>query len=238
MHNTSRTEASFFKVMKMTLQNSNYFLGRIFDPKAGALTNDPLLLDPSNLTTHAVVTGMTGSGKTGLCIGMLEEAALHGTPAIIIDPKGDLTNLLLHFPSLLPSDFEPWIDPELARQQGESVPQLAQETADKWRKGLADWGMGPEQIQLLADSAEFQIYTPRLDSRHAGEHCFFLRGTGTPLGGKQRGAARAYQQHGNRTTGSDRYDRHRLRCAPVSTFSSPILLRLPGSKASRYRSPT
>ncbi|HBF40712.1 MAG TPA: hypothetical protein DDW19_02720, partial [Anaerolineaceae bacterium] len=146
--------------MKMTLQNSNYFLGRIFDPKADALSNDPLLLDPSNLTTHAVVTGMTGSGKTGLCIGMLEEAALHGTPAIIIDPKGDLTNLLLHFPSLLPSDFEPWIDPELARQQGESVPQLAQETADKWRKGLADWGMGPEQIQLLADSAEFQIYTP------------------------------------------------------------------------------
>ena len=144
----------------MTLQNSNYFLGRIFDPKADALSNDPLLLDPSNLTTHAVVTGMTGSGKTGLCIGMLEEAALHGTPAIIIDPKGDLTNLLLHFPSLLPSDFEPWIDPELARQQGESVPQLAQETADKWRKGLADWGMGPEQIQLLADSAEFQIYTP------------------------------------------------------------------------------
>jgi hypothetical protein len=144
----------------MTPQNSNYFLGKIFDPKAGALTADPLLLDPSNLTTHAVVTGMTGSGKTGLCIGMLEEAALHGTPAVIIDPKGDLTNLLLHFPSLLPSDFEPWIDPELARQQGESVPQLAQETADKWRKGLADWGMGPEQIQQLADSAEFQIYTP------------------------------------------------------------------------------
>jgi len=144
----------------MSPQNSNYFLGRIFDPKAGALTADPLLLDPSNLTTHAVVTGMTGSGKTGLCIGLLEEAALHGTPAIIIDPKGDLTNLLLHFPSLLPSDFEPWIDPEVARQQGKPVPQVAQETADRWRKGLADWGLGPDQIKELADSAEFQIYTP------------------------------------------------------------------------------
>ncbi|MRR30062.1 DUF87 domain-containing protein, partial [bacterium] len=146
--------------MIMTPQNPNYFLGRIFDPKAGALTSDPLLLDPSNLTTHAVVTGMTGSGKTGLCIGLLEEAALHGTPAIIIDPKGDLTNLLLHFPALRESDFEPWIDPEVAKQQGKPVPQVAQETADKWRQGLADWGLGPDQIQALSDSAEFQIYTP------------------------------------------------------------------------------
>ena len=146
--------------MNMSPQNPNYFLGRIFDPKAGALTADPLLLDPSNLTTHAVITGITGSGKTGLCIGLLEEAALHGTPAIIIDPKGDLTNLLLHFPSLLPSDFEPWIDPEVAKQQGKPVPQVAQETADRWRKDLSDWGMGPDQIKELADSAEFQIYTP------------------------------------------------------------------------------
>ncbi len=144
----------------MGTQNSNYFLGRIFDPKAGALTSEPLMLDPANLVTHAVVTGMTGSGKTGLCIGLLEEAALHGTPAIIIDPKGDLTNLLLHFPSLQPSDFEPWIDPEAARMQGKPVPQMAQETAEKWRKGLADWGLGPDQIKELAESAEFQIYTP------------------------------------------------------------------------------
>lgn len=144
----------------MSAQNYNYFLGRIFDTKTGSLTQDPLLLDPSNLTTHAVVTGMTGSGKTGLCIGLLEEAALHGTPAIIVDPKGDLTNLLLHFPNLLPADFEPWIDPEVARRDGKPVPQVAQETAERWKKGLSDWGLGQEQIQQLADSAEFTVYTP------------------------------------------------------------------------------
>lgn len=144
----------------MAAQNANYFLGRIFDIKTASVTQDPLLLDPANLTTHAVVTGMTGSGKTGLCIGLLEEAALRGTPAIIIDPKGDLTNLLLHFPNLLPADFEPWIDPEIARREGKPVPQVAVETADRWKKGLADWGLGPEQIQQLADSADFTIYTP------------------------------------------------------------------------------
>ena len=82
----------------MVPTSPNYFLGRIYDPKTKVATSEQVLLDPANLTTHAVVTGMTGSGKTGLCIGLLEEAALHGIPAIIIDPKGDLTNLLLHFP--------------------------------------------------------------------------------------------------------------------------------------------
>src|SRR5512133_3867370 len=146
--------------MIMTPQNPNYFLGRIFDPKAGALTSEPVLLDPSNLTTHAVVTGMTGSGKTGLCIGLLEEAALHGIPAIIIDPKGDLTNLLLHFPSLLPTDFEPWIDPEIARQSGKTVEQSSTETAEKWKKGLEGSGLGPEQLKALGDAADYTIFTP------------------------------------------------------------------------------
>ena len=84
-----------------------------------------MLYDPADLTTHAVVTGMTGSGKTGLCIDLLEEAALQGIPAIIIDPKGDLTNLLLHFPDLAPGDFQPWIDPDLARRAGETLEQAA-----------------------------------------------------------------------------------------------------------------
>ena len=144
----------------MSPDNSNYFLGRVYDPKTNSPTSEPVLFDPSNLTTHAVVTGMTGSGKTGLCIGLLEEAALHGTPAIIIDPKGDLTNLLLHFPSLLPDDFEPWIDPEMAKREGKEIPQIAEETAAKWKKGLADWGLGSEQLQKLSDAADFTIYTP------------------------------------------------------------------------------
>lgn len=144
----------------MAVSNPNYFLGRIFDTKTKTTTSEPVLLDPANLTTHAVITGMTGSGKTGLGIGLLEEAALHNTPAIIIDPKGDLTNLLLHFPGLLPADFEPWIDPETAKRDGKTTSQMAEETAAKWKKGLADWGMGEEQIRALGDSADFAIYTP------------------------------------------------------------------------------
>ncbi len=144
----------------MGADSPNYFLGKVYDSKTNTLTNDQALLDPTNLTTHAVVTGMTGSGKTGLCIGLLEEAALHNTPAIIIDPKGDLTNLLLHFPDLLPADFEPWIDPDMARTAGKTIQQSADETSQKWQKGLADWGMGKEQIQKLKDSVEFAIYSP------------------------------------------------------------------------------
>ncbi len=144
----------------MANSSSSYFIGREYDPKTKTATSAPVLLDPTNLTTHAVVTGMTGSGKTGLCIGLLEEAALHGTPAIIIDPKGDMTNLLLHFPGLLPDDFAPWIDPEAARREGKSVAQMAEETAARWKKGLADWGLGPEQLKALGDAADFAIYTP------------------------------------------------------------------------------
>ncbi len=88
-----------------------FYLGRIFDPAKGKASDQALLYDPADLTTHAFVVGMTGSGKTGLCIGLLEEAALNGIPALMIDPKGDITNLLLHFPDLLPQDFQPWVNP-------------------------------------------------------------------------------------------------------------------------------
>jgi hypothetical protein len=144
----------------MAPSNPGYYLGKLFDLKTNVPTSEQVFLDPSNLTTHAVVTGMTGSGKTGLCIGLLEEAALHGIPAIIIDPKGDLTNLVLHFPSLLPTDFEPWIDPEVARQSGKTVEQSSAETAEKWKKGLADTGYGPEQLKALGDKTDFAIFTP------------------------------------------------------------------------------
>ncbi|MHC1739574.1 MAG: ATP-binding protein [Anaerolineaceae bacterium] len=140
--------------------SNNFFLGKVFDTKTSAITPEQILLDPTNLTTHTFVTGMTGSGKTGLCIGLLEEAALHGIPAIIIDPKGDLTNLVLHFPELLPSDFEPWVDPDMARMDGKSVPDEAAATADKWKKGLGDWGLGPDQLKALKDKVDFAIYTP------------------------------------------------------------------------------
>jgi len=141
-------------------QDPNYYLGRIYDRAAGKVTDQNLMFDPTTLTTHAVVTGMTGSGKTGLCISLLEEAALHGVPSVIIDPKGDLTNLVLHFPDLLPSDFEPWVDPDTARRSGKTVATLAAETAESWKKGLESYGLGkPELLQLKNDS-RYAIYTP------------------------------------------------------------------------------
>ena len=106
-----------------------FYLGRIFDPAKGKTSDQALLYDPADLTTHAFVVGMTGSGKTGLCIGLLEEAALNGIPALMIDPKGDITNLLLHFPELLPQDFQPWVNPDEARRAGQTLEQAAEDAA-------------------------------------------------------------------------------------------------------------
>ena len=141
-----------------------FYLGRIFDPQQNKATDQPLLYDPADLTTHAVVVGMTGSGKTGLCIDLLEEAALQGIPALMIDPKGDMTNLLLHFPDLLPADFQPWVNADQARRDGKTIEQAAAETAALWKKGLADWGIGPERLLALKNAAHFAIYTPGSDA--------------------------------------------------------------------------
>src|SRR6186713_773811 len=122
------------------MTDSNFYLGRAYDPIQQKVTEKEIRYDPADLTTHAVVTGMTGSGKTGLCITLLEEAALAGIPAIIIDIKGDLTNLLLHFPDLAPQDFQPWIDPEMARRTSTTLDQLSMKTASSWREGLKEWG--------------------------------------------------------------------------------------------------
>ena len=144
--------------------SDHFYLGRLFDPGSKKTTETPLEYNPADLTTHAVVTGMTGSGKTGLCIGLLEEAALQGIPALLIDPKGDLTNLLLHFPDLAPQDFQPWIDPEVARRAGKSLEQAAMETALQWRNGLTEWGIGRERMLALKNAAQFAVYTPGSDA--------------------------------------------------------------------------
>jgi hypothetical protein len=141
-----------------------FYLGRIVDPKDGKTSDQPLLYDPDDLTTHAVVVGMTGSGKTGLCIDLLEEAALLGIPALMIDPKGDITNTLLHFPNLAPKDFKPWVNPDVARKEGKTLEVAGEEAAASWQKGLADWGIGAERIQALQKAAEFAIYTPGSDA--------------------------------------------------------------------------
>src|SRR6266545_3262630 len=146
------------------MTDSNFYLGRAYDPLKQTVTEKEITYDPADLTTHAVVTGMTGSGKTGLCIVLLEEAALKGIPAIIIDPKGDLTNLLLHFPDLAPQDFQPWIDSDLARRAGKSLEQVATDAAMSWRNGLNEWGITQERVLALKNAAQFAIYTPGSDA--------------------------------------------------------------------------
>ena len=139
----------------------SFALGKIIDPatgKPGRATD--LVVGSSDLTTHGVIVGMTGSGKTGLAIVLLEEALLAGIPALIIDPKGDMGNLALTFPDLAPASFQPWVNASDAQAAGITVEQLAEKTATTWREGLAAQGTGPEQIQKLKDAADVTIYTP------------------------------------------------------------------------------
>ncbi len=138
----------------------SFYLGRKHDLASGETSSEPLLYKSKDLTTHAVCVGMTGSGKTGLCLSLLEEAALDGVPAIAIDPKGDLGNLLLAFPNLDPADFLPWIDESEAARKGKTPEEYAQFTADLWRNGLASWDQAPERIQRYCDSVERVVYTP------------------------------------------------------------------------------
>lgn len=142
-------------------KNKELYLGKLFDlSKKKILTDQPLLYDLDDLTTHAIVTGMTGSGKTGLCVGLLEEAAMQNIPAIIIDPKGDLTNLMLHFPELRPEDFEPWINPDLTKSEGKTIVEMAASTAQSWKKGLQEWEITQEDLRKLQSSVDRTIYTP------------------------------------------------------------------------------
>ncbi len=167
-----------------------FYLGREFDASANALKDDLVLYDSKDLTTHAVCVGMTGSGKTGLCLSLLEEAAIDGVPAICIDPKGDLGNLLLTFPELSPKDFEPWVDPGEAARKNLSVPDFAAKTAQAWKDGLAEWSQPPERIARLKAAAEVTIYTPGSES---GIPLSVLRSFTPPVGraaGSDEGALR------------------------------------------------
>ena len=144
--------------------SEKFFLGKRYDLQASKMGEDRISYDPDDLTTHAVITGMTGSGKTGLGVIMLEEAALRGIPAIVVDPKGDLTNLLLHFPDLLPSDFQPWVDQDAARREGITVEAAAEKAASLWKNGLESYGLGKPDLEALRDSASFAVFTPGSDA--------------------------------------------------------------------------
>ena len=154
-----------------------FYIGREFDLDKGKPKDDLVLYDSRDLTTHAVIVGMTGSGKTGLGIGLLEEAAIDGIPAIAIDPKGDLGNLLLTFPELRPADFRPWIDEGEATRAGRTPDAAAAATAEMWQKGLAEWGQDGARIARLRAAAETTIYTP---GSTAGRSISVLRSLAAP----------------------------------------------------------
>jgi hypothetical protein len=137
-----------------------FYLGREISNQQSATSNQPILYDSSDLVTHGVIVGMTGSGKTGLGIGLIEECAIDGIPVIAIDPKGDLGNLLLTFPRLSAEDFLPWVDHDEARRNGQTQEHFAAAEAARWKKGLAEWGQDGRRIEKLRDSAEFAVYTP------------------------------------------------------------------------------
>lgn len=159
---------------------TTFYLGRRYDPETERLTNDVVYYDSRDLTTHAVVVGMTGSGKTGLCINLLEEATLDNIPSIIIDPKGDITNLLLDFPDLRPEDFEPWVNVDDAQRAGMDVPHYAADTARRWKEGLSGWGIVPDRMRWLRQAARYSIYTPGSD---AGLPVSILASLRAPVGG-------------------------------------------------------
>ena len=137
-----------------------FYLGRTYDLGEGALDDELLLYDSKDLVTHGVVLGMTGSGKTGLCIGLLEEAAMDGIPAIVIDPKGDISNLLLTFPGFQGADFRPWINEEDAAKKGLTPDELAGKTAALWKEGIASWGQSPERVRQFREKVDINVFTP------------------------------------------------------------------------------
>lgn len=163
-------EASYEKL-------GSFYLGKKYDLANRKLQEELVCYDAKDLTTHALCVGMTGSGKTGLCLALLEEAAIDGIPAIAIDPKGDLGNLLLTFPDLKPGDFKPWLEESEAKRQGMDLDQLADKTANTWRNGLASWQQEPERIAKFRDSVDITIYTP---GSNAGVPMTILRSFDAP----------------------------------------------------------
>jgi hypothetical protein len=144
----------------MMTRDTGLRLGARIDAASGNRLPEPLTLEARDLTTHGVIVGMTGSGKTGLGVVLLEEILGSGRPALILDPKGDLANLALLFPDLAPADFRPWVDGAEARREGLTEDELAVRTAERWRAGLADWSLGGDDIGRLRDAVSLRVYTP------------------------------------------------------------------------------
>ena len=149
---------------------TTFYMGRRYDPSTKRLVDEVVYYDSRDLTTHAVVVGMTGSGKTGLCISLLEEAVLDNIPAIVIDPKGDITNLLLAFPNLRPEDFAPWVNVDDARRAGLDLIEFSRDVAQQWRDGLASWSIVPQRIAAMKN-----VCVGIRRGEESGAHCEFLQ---------------------------------------------------------------
>ncbi len=156
-----------------------FYLGKRIEPETGQQSEGIVLYDAKDLTTHAVIIGMTGSGKTGLGIGILEEAAIDKVPVIAIDPKGDMANLMLTFPKLSADDFRPWINPRQASDAGLSIDEFAGKQASMWKKGLANWGQDGKRISKLKAAADVAVYTP---GSNAGLPISVLKSFNAPTG--------------------------------------------------------
>ena len=138
----------------------SFFLGGVIDPVHGERTGEIVHLESHHLTTHGVIVGMTGSGKTGLGVGLLEEALIDGVPCLVIDPKGDMGNLALNFPDFRPEDFRPWIDEGEAIRNGDDPDQVAAQTAATWKSGLHSWHIEPDRLRTMKERSTVTIYTP------------------------------------------------------------------------------
>ncbi len=174
-----------------------FYLGREYDIESKKLREEPVLYDSRDLVTHAVCVGMTGSGKTGLCLALIEEAAIDGIPVIAIDPKGDIANLLLTFPNLAADDFRPWIDDDEARRNGVTSEAFAASEAARWRDGLAAWGEDGARIAKLRSSAEFTIYTP---GSRAGVPVSILSSFAAPAGAAREDGEALAERAGSTAT--------------------------------------
>jgi len=142
------------------MSDGKFFLGREVSPEDYSLSDRDYLYKADHLTTHAMVFGMTGSGKTGLCLDLLEEAIEENIPIIIIDPKGDLGNLALIFPEFSGEDFKPWVSPIEAAKKGKPLEEYAKDMAEKWKTGLESWGIQKVQVENIKNKAEVKIFTP------------------------------------------------------------------------------
>jgi hypothetical protein len=129
-------------------------------PLDGSGDTTAFALGADDLTTHGVIVGMTGSGKTGLLMVLVEEALRSRIPVVMIDVKGDLPNLFLTFPNLAPEEFAPWIDEAAAARENRSRDEMAAELAAKWRSWLEGWQLGPADVRALRDSIAPRLLTP------------------------------------------------------------------------------